>query len=302
MYKKVKLDKFKNKFADVKYDDKSERQVMDVIVPEEGEGPFPAVLYIHGGSWISGDKRKYTRTFTFKLPSQGYVLATMNYRLAPDWHWPAQIEDVKNALRHIRENSEKYNIDLDRIYIWGDSSGGHLAQFAAATMDEEKYRFGDDGFTDIKALISFYGVSDLTSFDRHAEKYGIKLEESTLGSVKSPLCMLMGGIISEDEKLYKAAEEASPINHIKEGFIPTLLQHGNRDTLVAVDQSIELTEKINEVSSDTEVILEIFEGADHAVEVFKNDKNLSRCLDFLDRFAYGGKNPYRKELSEIEVE
>ncbi|MDO5707833.1 MAG: alpha/beta hydrolase [Andreesenia angusta] len=296
MYREVDLSKFKKKYLDIKYDDKSEYQTMDIILPEEDAECFPVILYIHGGSWLGGDKRKDTKAFTFKIPSQGYVLATMNYRLAQENSWPAQIEDVFSALKYILKNAEDYKIDKNRIYIWGDSAGAHLAQFAAATQN--KY---EDIKNSLKALISFYGVSDITGFDRQAKKYGVELSESTMGSMKSPCCMLMGEIIDKDEDSILRAKNASPIYNIKDGFIPSLIQHGTDDKLVPVDQSIELVEKINEKSPDSEIVFETFTGADHADDVFKSDENIKRCIDFLDKFSYDGKNPYRKDLKNIEV-
>lgn len=292
--KKVNIDKFKNKFENIKYGNNSERQVMDILIPE-GEGPFPVVLYIHGGSWVSGDKRKYTKKYTFKLPSQGYVLATINYRLAPNWIWPSQAEDVLLAIEELINNHKKYNIDLNNFFVWGDSAGAHLAQFVVANNTNNKH-------INIRALISFYGITNMRSLEKQAKNRKIFYEVPIMEHPYSPICMLIGETIKDNKNFLDKLEKASPINYISRDFPPTLIQHGDKDSVVPVDQSIEFFEKIKEKSPETDVRLEIFENADHASEVFKEDKNINRCIDFLDEFAYCGKNPHRKKLPDIQIE
>ena len=278
---------YKNKHLDIAYANESELQKMDIIQPDEMDGPLPVVFYIHGGSWVRGDKRSEGKLFTFEIPKYGYILVTINYRLAPDYIWPAQINDVEAAFNYIIDNAEKYNIDKEKIYLWGDSAGAHLAQYFTLTSNQNA------PLSPIRGVISFYGVSDISCMDNDAKLHGVDMDFSTLGTMESPVCMLMGGIISEDESLLKKTKDASPINTIKENSVPFLIQHGKSDSTVSYYQSIRLAEKIAEVSPKTEVVLELIENAEHSDKKFKSIKNIERCIDFLDKYAYNGENPYR---------
>lgn len=278
---KERISYYNDKFLDIKYGNESEYQKMDIIRPNNIEEKLPAILYIHGGAWVSGDKRSDGKYFTFDIPKFGYVLATMNYRLAPEYNFSDQMEDVKSALEFIVENAETYGIDSEKIYIWGDSAGGHLAQMAGLTLDN------------IGAVVSFYGVSDLLCMDEDAKEYPMNWGKTTLTSMESPICMLMGGVISGDDKLVEMTKEASPINNVKKEAVPFLLQHGNADKEVYYKQSVRMAEKLNEISPESDVELDIFEGADHSDSDIKSVKNIERCIDFLDKYAYEGNNPYR---------
>ena len=99
---------------------------LDIARPKAGEGPFPAILCIHGGGWRAGDKSEYLQAI-FELSQQGYVAATVQYRFAPKFPFPAQIHDVKAAVRYLRGHARRLRIDPDRIGVMGASAGGHLA-------------------------------------------------------------------------------------------------------------------------------------------------------------------------------
>lgn len=297
----VDMDQFCNSFLDLKYADDSPEQRLDIVQPDElPEEPLPAIIYIHGGSWMGGDKRSGTKLFTFKIPSQGYVLATVNYRLAPRTVWPGQIHDVKAAVRYVRANAEKFNIDPSRIFVWGDSAGAHLAQLTAATSGSgqlEDQSMGSPGVSSgVSGVVSFYGVYNLTNIDGQAERLGLNPNMSAIKSMESPCCILMGHRIADD---LEPALKASPASHIGESFPPILIQHGKSDSMVPYLQSVELYDDIKKKSPGTEAVLELFEGLDHADEQFKSDENVSRCLDFIDKHLYDGENPYRGPLPEI---
>src|SRR5207253_7695708 len=100
----------------------------DVYLPTvRVSGPSPVVMYVHGGGWTSGDKSWVDGVLKeSEFTGRGYLVAAVNYRLAPQYRWPAQIEDVKCAVRYLRANAATYNIDPNRIGAWGTSAGGHL--------------------------------------------------------------------------------------------------------------------------------------------------------------------------------
>lgn len=100
-FREIDPTQFARYFLDVPYADEDPRQVMDVWLPNEGEGPFPLIVFVHGGGWVSGNKRENTMPGVFKFPSQGYAVACVEYRLVPDVHWPEPLEDVRAAIRYL---------------------------------------------------------------------------------------------------------------------------------------------------------------------------------------------------------
>jgi len=104
---------------------------MDVYFPESG-GPWPALVYVHGGSWMHGDKSE-AALFASRMISEGYPVVSINYRLYPTGRFPAMIEDVKCAIRSLRANATQYNLDPDRIAAVGPSAGGHRQERGTLT-------------------------------------------------------------------------------------------------------------------------------------------------------------------------
>ena len=120
-FKPVDPAQYPNHWLDVPYAQVDPRQVLDIWLPDEGEGPFPVLLFIHGGNWIAGDKRENTMPGVFKVMSQGYALVCIEYRLAPACRWPAPLYDVRTAIRYIRAHADEYRLDASRIAIMGNS-------------------------------------------------------------------------------------------------------------------------------------------------------------------------------------
>ena len=129
-----------------------------------GDGPFPAILCIHGGGFRAGTRQGYDG-LCVQLAEQGYVAVTVSYRLAPKYPFPAAIHDVKAAVRWLRANAAKYHIDPERIGVTGGSAGGHLAQFLGVTGDVKEFE-GDGGNPEqssrVACVVNYYGPSDFT--------------------------------------------------------------------------------------------------------------------------------------------
>jgi acetyl esterase/lipase len=146
-------------------------QKMDVYIPDNlWDRPRPIAVYVHGGGWTSGSKDEgglLWPELKAELLSRGYIVATLNYRLAPTWKWPAQIHDVKCAIRHFRAEADDYGLDPGRMGVWGASSGGHLAAMLGVT-DASSGLEGDPGYqyqgwsSRVAAAVPIGGISDLT--------------------------------------------------------------------------------------------------------------------------------------------
>jgi acetyl esterase/lipase len=137
---------------------------LNLARPSKGDGPFPAVVCIHGGGFRAGDRKGWDGR-CIKLAQEGYVAVTVSYRLAPKYQFPAAVYDCKAAVRWLRANARKYHVDPDRIGVTGDSAGGHLALFLGVTGDAKHFE-GDGGNPEqssrVACVVSWYGPSDFT--------------------------------------------------------------------------------------------------------------------------------------------
>ena len=196
---------------------------LDLGRPREQSGPTPCIVIIHGGGWAAGNKSQHVPQVR-ELAKKGYVAATVGYRFAPKHIFPAQIEDVKCAVRFLRANAEKYRIDKDRIGAVGFSAGAHLSMMLG-TMDKEDGLEGEGGNPDqpskVNAVVAWFGPTDLTSSDW----------PDRTGKI---LTSFLGGTKQEKLDLYK---KASPITYVNPGDAPMLLIQGTKDGLVPWTQA-----------------------------------------------------------------
>jgi len=202
--------------------------LMDVFLPKHrNRTPTPAVLWIHGGGWERGDKNGSSGAEM--LAKEGFVTASLFYRLSGDWPFPADIEDCKCAIRYLRANAAKYGIDPDRIGVAGASAGGQLAELVATAPSSAGLE-GTGGWQNVSSKVvaaaAYYGASDFTvgamQFQHHTGKVVSKL---------------FRGTEKEKPELYR---QASPIVYVSKESPPLLLAHGEEDELVPFDQSVKM--------------------------------------------------------------
>lgn len=243
-------------------------RLLDVRLPA-GEGPFPAVVWIHGGGWLDGDRRYPPPTVPAALLhgsvlAAGLALVSIDYRHSLEAPFPAQLHDVKAAIRYVRHFAGDLGIDPDRIAVWGESAGGHLAALAglvgpgSADADALEGAHGvGAGDTDVLAVVDWYGVSDLVALAGHPMPAMAAMPPGV--EFPDPYEALLGG--SEEERP-ALARAASPVTYAADSTPPPfLLIHGTRDGLVPFSQSEALAEAL--VSAGGEVVLRPVDGADH---------------------------------------
>lgn len=214
--------------------DGHERQKLDLYIPDEGEN-LPLIIWIHGGAWLGGDKAHYNPREYLK---SGYAGASINYRLSQHAIFPAQIEDVKAAVRWLRANAETYRLDPDRFAAWGSSAGGHLVAMLGTTGDVNAFEVGEnlEVSSRIQAVVDYYGPTDFLQMDAHRLPDGLVHD-----APDSPESKLVGGPIQEHKD---RVAKANPVTYVSEDDSPFLIIHGDRDKLVPYQQSVLLKDAL----------------------------------------------------------
>lgn len=240
---------------------------LDLAMPKEGEGPFPAIVCIHSGGWIGGDREQMRQTIEV-LAGRGYVAISPDYRLAPRDRFPAQIEDCKAAVRWLRANAARYHVDTRRIGSIGFSSGAHLACLLGVTTKEDGLE-GSGGNADqssaVSAVVSFFGPTDLTQ-----DVWSKEVRQRHL-------VPLIGGSVTEKADLYR---KASPMTYAGKNAPPFLFLHGTEDRMVPLAQSQALADKLRKAGVEARVIA--IEGAGHGWRGQKLLDTIANMLDFFD--------------------
>jgi acetyl esterase/lipase len=232
---------------------------MDAHIPE-GDGPFAAVIIVHGGGWIAGDRKINVQPLFEPLSNAGFAWFSISYRLAKDFtQFGTAVQDIEQALEHVRTHAADYKIDEQRIALVGESAGAHLAAMAAlegASADS------------IKAVVAFYGPSDLAALARTSDKIPQGIRDAVRGTPYEDI--LLAGL-----------KRLSPINHVRAGMPPFLLIHGTADTLVPFAQSEALCERIHEVGGACE--LYAVKGAGHGMRWWPSTEWKRRMVAWLER-------------------
>ncbi|MEV8311142.1 alpha/beta hydrolase [Streptomyces flavidovirens] len=240
-------------------------RLLDVHVPP-GDGPVPAVVWIHGGGWLDGDRRYPPPTVPVALLhgsvlGAGLALVCIDYRHSLEAPFPAQLHDVKAAIRYIRQFADMFDIDPERIGVWGESAGGHLAALAGLVGPDssdgqalEGTEGVREGHTAVQAVVDWYGVSEIVTLLSHP------MPPAPPGvEFPNPYAALLGGTAEERPEL---ARVASPVTYADGSTPPPfLLVHGTSDGLVPYSQSEVLAEALKGAGGD--VTLQPVDGADH---------------------------------------
>jgi acetyl esterase/lipase len=239
---------------DLEYGRVGERKlVLDLYLPEAAEKPLPLIIWVHGGGWAAGSKDQVGARSQML---RGYAVASVGYRLSGEAIFPAQIQDVKAAVRWLRAHAKEYNLDANHLGAWGSSAGGHLVALLGTSGDVKEFDVGDnlDQSSRVQAVCDYFGPTDLLQMDAHA------LAGATLkhDSPQSPESKLIGGPIQENKG---KAGRVNPIAYITADDPPFLIVHGDQDPLVPHHQSELLFEALKQ--ANLPVRLHTMEGGGH---------------------------------------
>jgi acetyl esterase/lipase len=282
--RKANTDNIKRKWLDVAYATKSPAQKLDIYLPDEGEGPFPVILSIHGGAFKSGDKGDGQVIPMLEGIKRGYAVVSINYRLSGEAIWPAQINDVKAAVRWVRANAKLYKLNPDKIASWGGSAGGHLASMVGTSGNIKELEDLSQGNADqssrVQAVVDWFGPTDFLKMDEHAKES--KVANPQIHSVpESPESQLIGKNLQDAPDIVKTA---NPETYISEDDPPFFIQHGLIDPLVPYPQSVNFAKKLEQALGKGKVTIELIPGTGHGGPAFQTEQNLKKVFAFLDKY------------------
>ena len=246
---------------------------MDVYFPPKAQStPLPVTVYVHGGAWVGGDKESGAGMLALdELRGRGYLVVAINYRLAPQYKFPAQIEDVKCAIRYLRANAATYGLDAQRIGVWGGSAGGHLVSLLG-TSDASAGLEGHGGYAEqssrVQAVVDLFGPADLPAF---ADDLGNGAQ------------VVFGATSPDDPVLVRA----SPVTYVSPDDPPFLILHGEQDEVVPLSQSQILYERLQ--AAGVPATLVVVKNAGHGFQpaggaISPTRAELARLIaDFFDQ-------------------
>jgi acetyl esterase/lipase len=257
---------------------------MDVSEPGfDASRPAPGLLYVHGGGWILGNRQPTGPAAVLagqdgalfgplrsELTGRGFVVASIDYRLAPIYPWPAQIEDAKCAVRFMRANATALGIDPMRIGTWGSSAGGQLVSLLGTASPAAGFDVGQypDESSRVEAVVDMFGPSELNQMS----------DSNALGQ------FVFGVAFSGASA--REREAASPVSHVAEGDPPFLILHGGNDMMVPLHHAMDLARALQ--AANVPVVLVIVKGTGHTLATVTEQPDPSQVrsivVDFFSKW------------------
>lgn len=252
--------------------DTLKKHLLDIYLPAAGKN-FPLIVWVHGGAWMLNDKYADMGYMTNTLRGfieKGYAVASIDYRHSTTAIFPAQIQDCNQALQFLFDNSDRYKIDRSKIALIGFSAGGHLASLLALSHNNtvnEFYPSGKKPSFNIKAVLDFYGPSDLMLFFANAD----------INFVDDPIAILLG---ASPLKRPDLAKMASPVTYVDKNDPPFLIIQGEKDDSVPVAQSVLLKSYLDLAGVKSEI--HVVKDAPHYGVMFDTPEIREKLFRFLD--------------------
>jgi len=258
--------------------------LLDLYQPEKSEGLLPVVVWIHGGAFRGGSKDDGQTQTASWLATQGYAVASINYRLSSEALFPAQIHDCKAAVRWLRANAAAYGLDSNRIGAFGASAGGYVSAMLGTAGGVPELE-GDLGnlkeSSRVQAVVDFFGPTDFLKMDAAALPGGQKHDPAD-----SPESQLVGGPIQQNKDI---VARANPITYVTRDSPPFLILHGEQDPSVPVNQSELLYDALKKAGVD--VTFHKIVGAGHGGPQFNTPEVRAMVQAFFDRHLKKSEPP-----------
>lgn len=271
-------------YKDVAYVDSAGTQKLDLYVPT-GAGPFPVVVNIHGGGFKLGDKSMVDQALGKRLLDAGYAIASIDYRLSGEAQFPAAVLDAKSAVRFLRANAAQYKLNPDKIAAFGQSAGGNLASMLGTSGDVAEFdnpSQGNAGVSSrVQAVINWFGPTDFGQMDAQAKAQGCSVSDQKHNEADSFESVYLGATVPAVPEL---VQKANPITYISSDDPPFLIQKGDQDCTVPVENTKMLADALTAAGLDVQydLLVGVGHGDGWFTTVFQSESNIQTVLDFLN--------------------
>lgn len=269
------------KYIGLPYGD-AKNQKMNIYLPEEGDGPFPVIFFLHGGGWQSGSRGDgQVKPFLHGI-NRGYAVISCDYRLLPLVCYPDNLYDVKAALRYIAKFGKDMKLDPSRLVIAGGSAGAHLALMAAFTEGVPAFEGGETGIAPkIRAVIDQFGPTDFAAENTHYEESGY----ARLMPPSPPGQGMADRLLNVDTtKNPGLLNFVTPILNVHKDIPPVLILHGRYDPMVAYQQSVTLYKKICSICGEDRAKLIISDDCTHGDKKYECEPYTSEIFAFIEKY------------------
>ncbi len=252
---------------------------MNLLIPQMDE-PMPVVVFVPGGRflYVSNDSNIQNR---LRLAERGFVVASIEYRLAPNNNFPAPIIDLKSAIRYLRANAETYHINPEKVAVYGESAGGYMATFAGTTNGLDLFNEGRylEYSSDVNAVVDLFGVTNLETigadFSEAQQKYHKEPPSPESLFLYGADAQVNQGLESNPDKL----KTSNPMSYITDKTPPFLIMHGGEDKIMSITESKQLHEALCHNGIDSKFYF--IKNAEHSGVVWEQDEIINILIDFL---------------------
>lgn len=271
----------KRSYLDIPYG-KSKAQAIDIYLPDEGDGPFPLVVHIHGGGFAFGDKRDDHMNAYLGGVRLGFAVASVEYRVSGEAPFPAAVLDCREAIRFLKEHASEYRIDASRIGLIGGSAGANLCAMLAMNVPNGEFPGEDmesirksDPF--VRTAVCQFGPMHFSTMEKQARANGISATHEHASDM--PESNYIGQPI--DEAPEALISRANPATYASLSMCPILVQHGTKDHLVPFEQSVEFVNAIYDKIGKGKLTYVPLVGADHEDKMFTTEPNMGYVWNYL---------------------
>ncbi len=276
---RTKAEWISRKWLDVAYDKDHELQKLDIYLPEEGQGPFPVIVNVHGGGFYQCDKGDFHLYPTLYALKRNFAIVAVNYRMSPEIKYPTHLRDLECALQWLSKNGSSYHLDTNNVFLWGTSAGGNLVLQAAChkgleAMKGNRFPYG----LQIRATAAFCPAIDIRRM--HGEGNILWRLLARL-MIKVMIKRMFGKVWPKKEVL----DNSNPMTFMKNGLTPIYLMHGDKDPIVPIEHSDEFAKKAAFILKKEDLEYKVLKGVAHAGAgpEFFMESNVMPVLDFFER-------------------
>ena len=282
----AKTEHIRRKYLDLSYDEGFYRRKLDIYLPNEGEGPFPVIVDIHGGGWYFGDKSEHKLDPALHLLDRGYAVVSVGYSLSWMKKLPTQVFEVKAAIRYLRAHADEYHLDGKHFALWGESSGSHYAALTACSASAHELFNTEIGGNaeqsdEVQAVIGWFTPTNLGRIPEQLWVCGQDVPAEANTAPDSPPGVILGASPQDVPELVRVCD---PNTYINKNTPPFFLFHGTNDTVVPILSSMILAENLMRAIGRENVRYRWVEGARHTKDDFDNEENYQLIGDFLDKY------------------